>query len=124
MKVIEALTIKSNKKGLRDEALKKAVDEYRERLDGNGKTRAENLEDFQDEIDDKLMANLANVRKKLRSAEMSRRRYVQLYASAKAEVGVAHGRRHAMERERNQLLKALKQERAIYLDAVRKNKNL
>ena len=29
-----------------------------------------------------------------------------------------------MERERNQLLKALRQERAAYLDAVEKNKNL
>ena len=122
--VVEALTVKGNKKGLRDEALKKAVDEYRERLIGNGKTRAEAHDEQLEEIDDKLMAKLADVRKKLKSAEMSRLRYVQLYATAKAEVGVAHGRRHAMERDRNQLLKALRQERALYLDAVRKNKNL
>ena len=29
-----------------------------------------------------------------------------------------------MERERNQLLKAIRKERTIYLDAVDKNKNL
>ena len=122
--MVEALAVKSNKKGLKDEALKKAVDEYRERLDGNGKTRAEAHDEHLEEIDDKLMAKLAGVRKKLKSAEMSRLRYVHLYASAKAEVGVAHGRRHTMERERNHLLKALRHEQALYLDAVGKNKNL
>ena len=124
MKVAVALCIKGNKRGLRDAALKKAVDEYQERLAGAGKTRAEALDEHEQEIDEKLMARLAGVRKKLRSAEMSRRRLTGLLASAKAEVGVAHGRRHVIERERNQLLKDYRRERAAVIDAVAKNQNL
>ena len=77
-----------------------------------------------EEIDKRIMARLAGVRKKLRSAEMSRRRLIGLLASAKAEVGVAHGRRHVIERERNQLLKDYRQKQAAYLEAVRKNQAL
>ena len=45
MKTALALCIKGNKRGLRDAALKKAVDEYKERLAGGGKTRAEAYEE-------------------------------------------------------------------------------
>ena len=67
--VLSVLTAKGNKQGLRDEALKKAVDEYRERLAGDGKTFAEQQDEHLNVIDDKLMSKLAGVRKKLRSAE-------------------------------------------------------
>ena len=70
------------------------------------------------------MARLAGVRKKFRSTEMSRRRLTGLLASAKAKVGVAQGRRHVIERERNQLLKDYRRERGAFLDAVAKNRNL
>ena len=105
MKVAHALIVKGNKKGLRDHALKVAFEEYQQRLAGGGKTNAEAFEEQEMEIDQRLMARLAGVRKKLRSTEQSRRRLTGLLASAKAEVGMAHGRRHVIERERNQLLK-------------------
>ena len=44
--MVQAIAVKGNKKGLRDDALKKAIDEYKERLDGNGRTRAESHEDL------------------------------------------------------------------------------
>ena len=40
-KMVTTLLIKGNKQGLRDEALKKGLDEYRERLESGGQTKVE-----------------------------------------------------------------------------------
>ena len=40
-KMVTTLLVKGNKQGLRDEALKKGLDEYRERLESGGQTKVE-----------------------------------------------------------------------------------
>ena len=73
-KMLKTLVVKGNKAGLKEEALKRTLDDYRQRLRGEGKTeaeaRVEDLEERDEKHDDQRMA----LKRRLKSAKWSRRR--------------------------------------------------
>ena len=58
--MLKTLVVKGNKAGLKEEALKRTLDDYRQRLRGEGKTeaeaRVEDLEERDEKHDDQRMA--------------------------------------------------------------------
>ena len=111
--VATTLLLKGNKMGLRDEALKKGLDEYRERLESGGQTKVESEDVGRFDQDKRVNDKLTAQKRKLKSLEWNRRRMRQLYNQAKLDLGVAHGRRRRAERERSQLLEDIDAEKQL-----------
>ena len=112
-KMVTTLLVKGNKQGLRDEALKKGLDEYRERLESGGQTKVESEDVGRFDQDKRVNDKLTAQKRKLKSLEWNRRRMRQLYNQAKLDLGVAHGRRRRAERERSQLLEDIDAEKQL-----------
>ena len=112
-KMVTTLLVKGNKMGLRDEALKKGLDEYRERLESGGQTKVESEDVGRFDKDKRVNDKLTAQKRKLKSLEWARRRMRQLYNQAKLDLGVAHGRRRRAERERSQLLEDIDAEKQL-----------
>ena len=112
-KMVTTLLVKGNKMGLRDEALKKGLDEYRERLESGGQTKVESEDVGRFDQDKRVNDKLTAQKRKLKSLEWARRRMRQLYNQAKLDLGVAHGRRRRAERERSQLLEDIDAEKQL-----------
>ena len=112
-KMVTTLLVKGNKMGLRDEALKKGLDEYRERLESGGQTKVESEDVGRFDQDKRVNDKLTAQKRKLKSLEWNRRRMRQLYNQAKLDLGVAHGRRRRAERERSQLLEDIDAEKQL-----------
>ena len=112
-KMVTTLLVKGNKQGLRDEALKKGLDEYRERLESGGQTKVESEDVGRFDQDKRVNDKLTAQKRKLKSLEWARRRMRQLYNQAKLDLGVAHGRRRRAERERSQLLEDIDAEKQL-----------
>ena len=67
------------------------------------------------ELGEKMDVKRDNLRARLQSTEMSRRRLLGYFARAKRELRVAQGRRQAAEREREDVKLRLMEEQAAHL---------
>ena len=112
-KMVTTLLVKGNKMGLRDEALKKGLDEYRQRLESGGQTKVESEDVGRLDQDERVTDRLTAQKRRLKSLEWARRRMKQLYHQAKLDLGVAHGRRRRAERERSRLLEDIDVEKKL-----------
>ena len=112
-KMVTTLLVKGNKMGLRDEALKKGLDEYRQRLESGGQTKVESEDVGRLDQDERVTDRLTAQKRRLKSLEWARRRMKQLYNQAKLDLGVAHGRRRRAERERSRLLEDIDVEKKL-----------
>ena len=67
--MVTTLLIKGNKQGLQDKALKRGLDEYRQRLESGGKTKEESEYDRQWDKDERVADRRIALKRKLKSLE-------------------------------------------------------
>ena len=99
-KALTTLSIKPNKKGLKDKVLKKTFDDYQERLKSGGQTHVEALVEQYEREDEKEVDRWINLKRKLRSSLQSRRRLQGLYAQTMLNLAVANRAKRQMKRDK------------------------